>query len=89
MVFTRVDNYLKKFSKLESSEDKSKKARGILEIIIPNIKYKVAMKNKALYFYDLSPASKNEIFFKKSEILSKFKSILGNSAPIEINFRKP
>ncbi|OGF51735.1 hypothetical protein A3I27_04520 [Candidatus Giovannonibacteria bacterium RIFCSPLOWO2_02_FULL_43_11b] len=89
MVFVRVENFLSKFKKLETKEGRENKVCEILKGSIPADGLKIAVRKKTIYFYDLSPAAKSEIFFKKEEILEKVKKVMKEAAPNEISFRKP
>ncbi len=89
MALVRVENFLNKFKKFETEDGREKKVYDILKGSVPDLKCKLAVRKKTIYFYDLSPSAKSEIFLRKAEILGKAKKAMRNAAPNEISFRKP
>ncbi|OGF68971.1 hypothetical protein A3H65_00210 [Candidatus Giovannonibacteria bacterium RIFCSPLOWO2_02_FULL_45_14] len=89
MVLIRVENFLSKFKGLGANEERENKIYEILKNSFLIGKAKVAVRKKTIYFYDLSPAAKSELFLKKEVILKKLKEVMKSAAPNEISFRKP
>jgi len=89
MTLVRVENFLNKFKKFETGDGREKKVYDILKGSVPGLECKLAVRRKTIYFYDLSPSAKSEIFLRKAEILEKAKKAMRDAAPNEISFRKP
>lgn len=89
MGFFHVGNFLNKFKNIQAKHDKGNDVLEAIRKINPNIDFNLSVKNKTIFFYDLSPTAKSELFLIRSEIIKKLKEEFGDFAPDDISFRKP
>lgn len=88
MAFIKLDGYLKKFLSFSPKKDQSPEIHDFIRKIFPKGEFKLKVKGRTIFLYDLSFADKNEIFLKREEILAGLKNKFGENAPISINFQK-
>jgi hypothetical protein len=86
-MFIKVENYLAKFRKL-APEDLAPRVEAGIKKKFPGSDFKLKIKDKTIFFFELSPALKNEIFLRRAEILKDLKEAIGKRAPLNIEFRK-